>query len=66
MEVAMRPEGTAAELEQRRNEAVRRLRNGAQVFDACRDFNFRKAAEEKWKRAANQGRDRKAGRILRS
>lgn len=51
----MRPAGTAEELEQRRKEAVRQLRNGARVVDVCRDFGVSKTAVLNWKRAASEG-----------
>jgi transposase len=57
----MRPIGTAAELEQRRKEAVRQLRAGARVVDVCRDLGVSKTAVLNWKRAASQGGIRALG-----
>ncbi|MEX1027954.1 MAG: helix-turn-helix domain-containing protein [Candidatus Paceibacterota bacterium] len=51
----MRSAGTANELEQRRKEAVRRLRSGARVKDVCNEFGVNKTAVLNWKRAASEG-----------
>lgn len=52
----MRPKGSALELERRRVDAVRRIRDGERVVDVARSLGVSTTAVQNWKRAAeNEG-----------
>lgn len=51
----MRPVGDAAVLEQRRKNAVKRMRAGERPVDVARDLGVSTAAVHQWKRAALDG-----------
>ena len=48
----MRPVGSAIELEKRRKDAVRRIRDGERVTDVANDLGVSRVAVSKWKKAA--------------
>ena len=51
----MRPVGSAAELEKRRKDAVRRIRAGERVTDVAKDLGVSRVAVSNWKKAASEG-----------
>ena len=61
----MRPVGSAAELEKRRKDAVRRIRAGERVTDVAKDLGVSRVAVSNWKKAASEGGIRSMRRISR-
>lgn len=51
----MRPVGSASDLEERRKDAVRRMRSGERPIDVARDLGVSATAVHNWKRAAGNG-----------